>query len=370
MINKRFFIKNIISHNDECTFYDKKETLDFKTDIGKGKFIKHICALSNTNPYNDSFLIIGVSDDNKVKGTSFFDDANIQNLVSSSLINAPKIKYENISFPHLKSDRPIGLLTIHGNNKISSFSKKIGAISKDTIYHRIGSKSMPVDGDLNIDETNLDIVNETYKYSNFTVKDLIDGVFEFFKQSGKEYNPQYVVFQDQFVVCWSGYKDGEFYNEVDIQIINEGKHLFFSAIYDVKIHVSDDEIKIDRYEYLGFDEGISRYPFNSTIIKFNNNGEYTVTKENIFVPPKFDKSKIDNLYKRSKDFEEKCLSKAKMNDSDWEFGEGMANYFLICYFNGINSARQDFLNSIKYLDGSAAEWYMTCKEILDAYEND
>jgi len=46
MINKRLLIKKLLSHNDENSFYDKKQQLDFGSKIGKAKFIKHICAMS------------------------------------------------------------------------------------------------------------------------------------------------------------------------------------------------------------------------------------------------------------------------------------------------------------------------------------
>ena len=47
MINKRLLIKNLLSHNDENSFYDKKMKLSLTSKEGKGKFLKHICALSN-----------------------------------------------------------------------------------------------------------------------------------------------------------------------------------------------------------------------------------------------------------------------------------------------------------------------------------
>ena len=50
MINKRLLIKNLLSHNDENSFYDKKMKLSLTSKEGKGKFLKHICALSNSNP--------------------------------------------------------------------------------------------------------------------------------------------------------------------------------------------------------------------------------------------------------------------------------------------------------------------------------
>ena len=42
MINKRLLIKNLLAHNDENSFYDKKRQLNLHTKEGKAKFLKHI----------------------------------------------------------------------------------------------------------------------------------------------------------------------------------------------------------------------------------------------------------------------------------------------------------------------------------------
>ena len=40
MINKRLLIKNLLSHNDENSFYDKKLKLSLGGKEGKAKFLK------------------------------------------------------------------------------------------------------------------------------------------------------------------------------------------------------------------------------------------------------------------------------------------------------------------------------------------
>lgn len=42
MINKRLLIKNLLAHNDENSFYDKKQKLSLSNKEGKAKFLKHI----------------------------------------------------------------------------------------------------------------------------------------------------------------------------------------------------------------------------------------------------------------------------------------------------------------------------------------
>jgi predicted HTH transcriptional regulator len=56
----------------------------------KSKVLKHICALSNSNPANNSYIVVGVEDqDNEIVGV-IFDDSHIQNLVNAYLENPPK----------------------------------------------------------------------------------------------------------------------------------------------------------------------------------------------------------------------------------------------------------------------------------------
>ena len=98
---------------------------------GKAKFLKHICALSNSNPENNSYVVIGVEDEgNTIVGVDFYDDSKIQNLVNAYLNHPPKIEYENVAFPRLPRHKVIGLVTIYPNNKVTSLLKKRMEIQK------------------------------------------------------------------------------------------------------------------------------------------------------------------------------------------------------------------------------------------------
>jgi predicted HTH transcriptional regulator len=122
MINKRLLIKNLLAQSDENSFYDKKQKISLNSKEGKAKFLKHVCALSNSNPENNSFLVIGIEDEtNKIVGVDFFDDSKIQNLINSYFQNPPKIIYENVAFPKLPKYKVVGLVTIFPNNEVTSF---------------------------------------------------------------------------------------------------------------------------------------------------------------------------------------------------------------------------------------------------------
>ncbi|MFT4669251.1 MAG: putative HTH transcriptional regulator, partial [Ulvibacter sp.] len=146
MINKRLLIKNLLAQNDESSFYDKKRQLNLHTREGKAKFLKHICALSNSNLANNSYIVIGVEDqDNEIVGVDFFDDSHIQNLVNAYLENPPKIQYENVPFPNLPKDKVIGLVTVKPKNNTSYFKKGIHTILINSAFIRHGSNTMPTE---------------------------------------------------------------------------------------------------------------------------------------------------------------------------------------------------------------------------------
>ncbi|HSQ46647.1 MAG TPA: ATP-binding protein, partial [Lutibacter sp.] len=143
MINKRLLIKNLLAHNDENSFYDKKLKISLEHKEGKSKFLKIVCALANSNPENNSYIVIGVDDQfNKIEGVDFFDDSKIQYLMNSYFNNPPKIQYENIPFPRLPKHKVVGLVTIHPSNKIASLNKNIWKYLNGTIFYRRGSNSL------------------------------------------------------------------------------------------------------------------------------------------------------------------------------------------------------------------------------------
>ena len=206
MINKRLLIKNLLAHNDENSFYDKKRKIDISQKEGKAKFLKHICALSNTNPENNSFIVIGVEDeDNRIVGTDFFDDSKIQNLINAYLTNPPIVQYENISFPHLSDNKVVGLVTIRAKNGLTSLRKNIWKYYGGSVFFRDGSISMPKVFDIKIEDVNSKIVAAIEKHAQNNIEYTLDGVFDFMK-TRKDYNPKYKIFKEYFVVCWAGQK--------------------------------------------------------------------------------------------------------------------------------------------------------------------
>ncbi|TXD50071.1 ATP-binding protein [Polaribacter sp. IC073] len=371
MINKRLLIKNLLSHNDENSFYDKKQKLSFDSKDGKAKFLKHICAFSNSNPFNNSYIIIGVEDEeNKILGVDFFDDSKIQNLVNAYLKNPPKIEYENVRFPSLPRHKVIGLVTIYPNNKITSLLKNAWKYRKDTIFYRRGSNSMPFLGDnFVLKNTNKETVAAIEKNASNNIELTLDGVFDFIKNHKPEYNPQYKVFNEQFVVCWAGEQkiiNGEVYfSRVDIELINEQVQLFFSALDDVQITYNKKSFIITEYIYLGLEKQEEYFPLEKTIIHFKENGKHDIVREFLFQPPVFKNEVMVDIYNNCNLIVRKIEQNKLLSLTEQEEVLRLPTNYLICYLHGFLDAEEQLKMAKSYIKNLEEEsTYIKYKETL------
>ena len=370
MINKRLLIKKLLSHNDENSFYDKKQKLSLTSKDGKAKFLKHICALSNSNPKNNSYIVIGIEDEeNKIIGVDFFDDSKIQNLVNAYLENPPKIEYENVPFPRLPRHKVIGLVTIHPINKITSLKKNAWKYRKGTAFYRRGSNSMPASINFELRNTNQEIVGAIEKTARNNIELTLDGVFDFINNHKPEYKPQYKVFNEQFVLCWAGekkvIKNEEYFSRVDIELINEQVKLFFSALDDVQISYNNNSFIITEFIYLGLEKQEKLYPLEKTIINFKNNGKHDIVKEFLFIPPEFDDGIIQHIYNNCNSIISKIREEIPLSVTEHEDVLRLPTNFLICYLHGFLDASEQLKiakNYIKNLDDKST--YIKYKEAI------
>ncbi|MBJ6367395.1 ATP-binding protein [Snuella sedimenti] len=368
MINKRLLIKHLLAHNDENSFYDKKRKIDIGQKEGKAKFLKHVCALSNSNPKNNSYIVIGVEDeDNNIIGVDFFDDSKIQNLINAYLTNPPVVQYENIPFPHLSDDKVVGLVTIRPNNEITSLRKNIWKYYGGAVFFREGSISMPKVFDIEIKDINSEIVQAIENNAQNNIEHTLDGVFHFLNKR-KDYNAQYKVFKEYFVMCWAGQKkivkDEVFFSRVDIELINEQVRLFFSALDEVAITYDNDSFKIVEYVNLGLQNTYKFYPLEETVIHFENNANYHIDTTLLFEPPQFDKKTLYHIYNSNNSILEKLKKGRALTKGEALDLKNLPATYLICYFNQFHEAI-DKLNEAKpYLKGYSPEIYSIYKETL------
>lgn len=354
MINKRLLIKNLLSHNDENSFYDKKMKLTLDTKEGKAKFIKHVCALSNSNPDNNSFIIVGVKDaDNEIVGVDFFDDSKIQNLVNAYLDNPPKIAYENVPFPTLPRYKVVGLVTIYPKKGLSKFAKFAWKYPYGTVFHRQGSTSKPLEGKFEIKNNNKAIVESIEKNANNNIQLTLDGVFDFVNKHKDEYQPTYHVFKEQFVLCWAGKKskpeNKNFFSRVDIELINEQVRLFYSALDEVQIKYNEHSFIAVEYIKLGINKNEKHYPLEKTVIHFKDNGKHDIVKEFLFDPPQFDPVMIKYIYKKNNKIVEKITNNIPLSIKEHKNVTQLPINYLICYLNGFVDAKERLEKAQKYI---------------------
>ena len=369
MINKRLLIKNLLAHNDESSFYDKKRKIELGTKEGKAKFLKHVCALSNSNPKNNSYIVIGVEDEtNAINGVDFFDDSKIQNLINAYLTNPPLIMYENVAFPHLPDHKVVGLVSIRPTEEITSLRKNIWKYWGGSIFMRDGSISMPKDFDIVIKDVNSEIVKSIENKAKNNIQHTLDGVIEFINEKHKDLPSFYHVFKEQFVVCWAGtikkVKDESYYSRVDIELINEQVRLFYSNLDEVSISYNEHEFRIIEYVHLGLNNRYKYYPLEEVIITFNENGSYQMDTVLIFNPPQFNKRTLYHIYNANNAIIEKLKKEIPLNGSEQKELKNLPATYLVCFLNDFTEAKNKLYEAKPFLKNQEDAVYASYKETV------
>ena len=370
MINKRLLIKNLLAHNDENSFYDKKRQLNLHTKEGKAKFLKHICALSNSNPSNNSYIVVGVEDaTNEIVGDDFFDDSRIQNLVNAFLENPPKIQYENVPFPSLPKDKVVGLVTIKPKSKTSYFKKGIHTIVANSTFVRRGSNTSPTTEKIPYSKQNIETVISLENNSRNSISYTLESVLDFINNRHKDLESNYKVFKELFVVCWAGNKkkvrDKMYYSRVDIELVNEQVKLFYSALDEVSIAFDDDSFSITEYVSLGLNDKTSFYPLEKVSIHFFVNGYYKIDTQLLFDPPQYNKKMLHHIYNANNAILVKLLKGVVLQPSEKRDLVNVPHTLMICYLNGFEDAKQKLIDAKPYLKAFDNPLvYVSFKEVM------
>ncbi|MBT8312861.1 MAG: ATP-binding protein [Maribacter sp.] len=369
MINKRLLVKNLLAHNDENSFYDKKRFISIGHKEGKAKFLKHVCALANSNPNNHSFIVVGVEDeDNRIVGVDFFDDSKIQNLVNAYLDNPPLIAYENIPFPHLEEGKVVGLVTIRSNGRVCSLRKNIWKYYGGSVFFREGSISLPKAYDIELKDINTKAVETIEQHARNNIELTLDGVIDFLNNRHKDLESSYKVFKEQFVVCWAGnskkVKDKTYLSRVDIELINEQVKLFYSTLDEVTIDYDDTFFTTTEYVRLGLGNKLKYYPLEKVTITFEDNGTYQIQSELIFEPPKYDKKTLHHIFNANNSLLQKLEKGISLKPADKEDLSHLPATYLICFLNGFEEAKYQMEKARPILKKHAEEVNNSLKESL------
>ncbi len=372
MINKRLLIKNLLAHNSENSFYDKKRQLNLSEKEGKAKFLKHVCALANSNPHNNSYIVIGVEDaDNEIKGVDFFDDSRIQNLINAYLLNPPLVSYENIPFPHLPEELVVGLVSIRPNRgEICSLRKNIWKYTAGMRFIREGSISLPAESDTVFGSENKELVASIENHSQNNIELTLDGVFDFFEKH-RDLDSTYKVFKEYFVVCWSGKKrqlrEKTYYSRLDIALINEQVKLFYSELDEVSISITKDYFRIEEFVRLGLNNNFRYYPLEEVTIHFRDNATYEIQTELLFAPPQFEKKNLYHIFNNNNALVEKLNKYVPLTPHEEADLRNIPSTYLICYFNGFENALEKLEEAkvpLRNYDPSLYQLYKDSMRIL------
>lgn len=369
MINKRLLVKNLLAHNDENSFYDKKLLLNIGHKEGKAKFLKHICALSNSNPKNNSYIVVGIKDeDNEIVGVDFFDDAKLQNLINAYLENPPIVAYENIHFPHLPNGKVVGLVTIQPTDKLTALRKNIWKYYGGSVFFREGSVSKSVVFDIEIKDVNAAVVTEIENHARNNIELTLDGVIDFVQRHHSGLHTNYKVFKETFVVCWAGMekkvKDRLYYSRVDIELINEQVKLFYSTYDEVEIVYDENSFSLIEYVRLGLNDSYKYYPLEQVNLSFDNNGTYQIQSDFLFSPPEFEKKQLHHIYNNQKALLSKLNQKSRLTQTQIREAENLAATLMLCYLNGFDEAKELIYNAQNTLRGLNEKAYQNYKDTL------
>jgi hypothetical protein len=212
---------------------------------------------------------------------------------------------------------------------------------------------MPTVVNFELRNTNKEIVASIEKSARNNIELTLDGVFDFINNHKPEYNPNYKVFNEQFVLCWAGEKKflngEEFFSRVDIELINEQVKLFFSALDDVQISHNQHSFIVTEYIYVGLVKKEKYYPLEKTIINFKDNGKHNIVKEFLFQPPKYDAITINHIYKSNNEIISKIIEKTPFSASEYEAVFRLPTNYLLCYLNGFIKAPEQLRKAKNYI---------------------
>lgn len=369
MINKRLLVKNLLAYTNENSFYDKKQFLNLGDREGKAKFLKHVCALANSNPKNNSYLVIGVTDEDAViEGVDFFDDSKIQNLVNAYLENPPAIAYENIPFPHLPQGKVVGLVTIASSGKVCFLKKNIWKYTSQSAFFREGSTSILKTSATPLQDVNAATVAEIEHYSVNNIEHTLHGVIDFLHNGRKDLETHYKVFKEQFVLCWAGLpkkvKDKTYFSRVDIELINEQVKLFYSTLDEVEIHYTEDSFTTIEYVHLGLHNQQKYYPLETVSIDFKDNGTYQINSCIIFQPPQYDKKMLYHVYNANNNLLDKLVKKLPLTTAETNDLKDLPATYLICALNGFEDSKEKLETHRSLLKQYDMRIYASVKEVL------
>lgn len=382
MINRRKLIQLILSEiNDEKTYFDFKREINLESERGKAKLVKSIISLANSNHLNNSYLIIGIDDKTRERvEVNYTDDQKLQQLVKNYISPQINVSYENVPFPHSFGKEILGLIIISPSNAIFKVKKDIWKLKKDEAYRRSGSEITLIEEGLDSEYKINEELISLEKIASVKLKYLVDELVQFYHESSSSMNPNHLVYNDQHIICYSGYKeedncgfkDGLILSEVFLHHIGEGISFFWSALEYVTINANSNNFIVTEYKRLFWHQTDLYSPYKKTEIIFFDDGKYEIKKEKVFSPPAVKQEEIDQLLNDYKSALEEIKEGGRIDDRKYNGRFDFYPYeLLIAILNDSVEAEvlfNDYL--LGKADGVVAESYSDAKNILREIRED
>lgn len=376
MLNRRKLIRLVLSElKSERPYVEIKQEVDFNSDRGRGKILRAIAALANSNPANRSYLILGIKDTSTdVVGVPKLDEQRLQQLVREYLSPSPEVLYENIPFPDFGSDRFIGLVTIQPGLRPAKMSKALWKIQLGAEFRRFGSETRVVS---NLDECNqasyVDEVEALESRASVRLADTLDELISFYSSSGESYNPNHVVFNDQNVVCFSGWREQNaqegIHSEVRVELLTEGVELFWSALNYVTFSITATQFQVLEHALLFWESKRLYVPLEQTMLDFTPNGSYRLNKRLVFETPALSMQAADNVVASYSATWSALKAQQNVSADEQRRLEIYPYELLLAILVGANGAREALLNFMNgNVDGSVAESHSAALNLLRKLE--
>jgi hypothetical protein len=352
VLNRKKLIQLALSEiPSETEYLDYKQEINLTSESSRGKLIRIICAMSNSTPNSKSFILVGISDNKELVGSSFIDDADFQNSVKDYLPLSLKISYENVKFTELPENRFIGVITIYPTENICSISKSIWKIRRGDKYVRRGSTTEKWDGTSKYNSEHNSIESDQLvKRATISLESTLDSVLDFYSDACEDYNPKHYVFNDQHIVGITAWPDkkSNLFSEVTVSLLNEEIIYFWSALEYVELQLTKQSVTINENALLFWNSERLYMPLKTVIMDFSNTSSYQIDRKINSRIPHIDKSEIDNFLN----------SYIEKLESDCYYLKIFPYELLLAALNGSKDAAELLLNKNNGdIDGSVAESY-------------
>jgi hypothetical protein len=151
---------------------------------------------------------------------------------------------------------------------------------------------------------------------------------------------------------------------VDIELINEQVRLFFSALDEVSITITDDTFEIIEYVNLGFQKNHKYYPLEETVINFQDNASYTIETKLLFEPPQFNKKTLYHMYNSNNALLDKLKKGVTLTENETVDLNNLPSTYLICYLNDFENAIDKLQEAKPFLKTQNNGVYLLYKEAM------